>query len=67
MQNAMYPRDEAGRLRVSRKGGRRGLASIENSVYESIQLIEDYLKNAKDDWLQWPETIQTTQASTVEK
>ena len=32
MHNALHPRDDVGRLHVSRKEGGRGLASIEDSV-----------------------------------
>ena len=41
LHKALYPRDDAGRLYVSRKEGGRGLASIEDSVDASIQ-FDDY-------------------------
>ena len=39
MHKALHPRDGADRLHVSRKKGRRGLASIEDSVDASMQLL----------------------------
>ena len=50
MHKALYPRDDVDRLYVSRRGGDRGLASIEDSVDASIQRLEDYIKNTKEDW-----------------
>ena len=44
MHKALYPRDDVDRLYVSRKEGRRGLASIEDSVDASIQQLEDYVE-----------------------
>ena len=44
MHKALHPRDDVGRLYVSRKEGRRGLASIEDSVDASIQWLEDYIQ-----------------------
>ena len=43
MHKALHPRDDVDRLYVSRKEGGRGLASIEDSVDESIRL-EDYIE-----------------------
>ena len=43
MPKALHPRDDVDRLYVSRKGG-IGLASIEDSVYASIQRLEDYVQ-----------------------
>ena len=43
MHKALHPRDDVDRLYVSRKVGRRGLASIEDSVVASIRL-EDYIQ-----------------------
>ena len=40
----MYPRDDVDRLYVSRKEGRRGLASTENSFAASIQRFDDYIE-----------------------
>ena len=44
MHKALHPRDDIDRLYVSRKEGRRGLASIEDSVDASIQRLEDYIE-----------------------
>ena len=44
MHNSLRPRDDVDTLYVSRKWGRRGLASTENSVDASIQQPEDYIK-----------------------
>ena len=42
MHKALHPRDDDDRLYVPRKEGGRGLASINDSVDESIQWFEDY-------------------------
>ena len=42
MHKALHPRDDVDRLYVPRKGGGRGLNSIEDSVDASIQRLEDY-------------------------
>ena len=42
MHKALHPRDDVNRIYVSRKRG-SGLASIEDSVYSSIQRLEDYI------------------------
>ena len=44
LHKALYPRDDADRLYVSRKERGRGLASIEDCVDESIQRLEDYIQ-----------------------
>ena len=44
MYKALYPRDNVDRLYVSRKGGRRGLASIEESIDTSIKRLKDYIE-----------------------
>ena len=44
MHKALHPRDDIDRLYVSRREGRRGLASIEDSVDASIQCFEDYIE-----------------------
>ena len=44
MQKALHRRDDVDRLYVSRKEGGRGLASTEDSVYASIQRLEDYIQ-----------------------
>ena len=41
---ALHPRDDVYRLYISRKEGRRGLASIEDTVDVSIQRLEDYIE-----------------------
>ena len=42
---ALHPGDDVDRLNESRKGGGRGLTSIEDSVVASIQRLEDLLEN----------------------
>ena len=44
MLEALHPRDDVDRLYVPRKEGGRGLVSIEDSVYTSIQRLEDYIE-----------------------
>ena len=44
MHKVLHPRDNVDRLYVSRKEGGRGLASIEDTVDASIQLLEDYIE-----------------------
>ena len=44
MHKALHPRNDINRLYVSRNEGGRGLASIEDSVDELIQKLEDYIK-----------------------
>ena len=44
MHKALHPRDDVDRLYVSRKGGGRGLACIEDSVDASIQRLDDYIQ-----------------------
>ena len=44
IHKALHPRDDVDRLYVSRKGGERGLASIEDTVDASIQRPEDYIE-----------------------
>ena len=44
MHKALYPRDDVDRLYVSRKEGRRGLASIKDTVDASIQRLENYIE-----------------------
>ena len=44
MHKALLPRDDVDRLYVPRKEGRRGLASIEDSVDTAIQRLEDYIE-----------------------
>ena len=42
MYKALHPRDDVEKLRVLRKEGGRGLASIKDSVDASIQQLKDY-------------------------
>ena len=44
MHKPLHPRDEVGRLYVSRKEGRRGLTSVKDSVDALIQRLEDYIE-----------------------
>ena len=44
MHEPLHPRDDVDRLYVSRKGGGRGLANIEDSVDASIQRLKDYIQ-----------------------
>ena len=60
MHKALHPRDDVDRLYVSRKEGGRGLASIEDNVDASIQLLEDYIEKHGEDWLRPSEKIMTT-------
>ena len=47
MHKALHPRDDIDRLYVSRKKGGRGLTSIEDSVDESIQRLEDCIQKRR--------------------
>ena len=44
MHKALHPRDDVDRLYVSKKDGRGGLPSIEDSVDASMQQLEDYIQ-----------------------
>ena len=44
MHKTLHPRDDVDRLYLSRKEGRRGFASIEDSVDASMQRFEDYIE-----------------------
>ena len=44
MHKALHPRDHVNRLYVSRRGGGRGLASIEDSMKILTQRLEDYIE-----------------------
>ena len=44
MHKALHPRDDVDGLYVARKGGGRGLASIEDSIDTSIQRLKDYIE-----------------------
>ena len=43
MHKALHPRDDVNRLYMSRKE-ERGVTSIKNSIYASIQRLNDYLE-----------------------
>ena len=66
MHKALHPKNDVDKLYVSIKEERR-LASIQDSVNALIQKLEVYIKNAEEVWLQRPETIHPTQASTEQK
>ena len=44
MHKALHPRDDVDRQYASSKDGKRGLASIEDSVDTSIRRLEDYIE-----------------------
>ena len=44
MHKALHPRDDVDRLYVSRKEGKSGLASIEDTVDASIQWLKEYIE-----------------------
>ena len=44
MHKALHPRNEVDRIYVWRKEGGRKLASIEDSIDDSIQRLEDYIE-----------------------
>ena len=44
VHKALHPRDDVGRLYVSSKEGRKGLASIEDSVDALIQQLKDNIQ-----------------------
>ena len=48
MLKALHLKDVVDRLCVSRKEGRRRLASIQDSVNASIQRLEDYVKKRRE-------------------
>ena len=48
MHKALPPRDDIDRLYVPRKEGRRGLASIEDSIDASIQQLEEYIEKRRE-------------------
>ena len=50
MHKALHPRDDVDRLYVSRKEGRRGFTSIEDSVDTSMQWLKDYIEK-HEGWL----------------
>ena len=60
MHKALHHRTNADRQYVSRRKRGIRLARIEDSVDASIQLLEDYIENTNDDWLQPTETMLTT-------
>ena len=60
MHKALNPRDEVDRLYVSRKEGRKELASIEDSVDASIQRLEDNIKKHEGGLIIATKTISIT-------
>ena len=64
MHKALHPRDDVDRLYVSRKEGRRGLASIEDNVDALIRRLEDYIEKHKGEWSQTSEIILITRWTT---
>ena len=48
MHKALHPRDDIDRQYVSRKEGRRGLASINDCIDASIQELEEYIKKSNE-------------------
>ena len=54
MHKALHLTDNVDRLYVTRKEGGRGLTSIQDRVDALIQRLEDYIKSAKENWLQPP-------------
>ena len=58
MHKALRQRDVIDRLHVSRKEGKRGLASTEDYVEASIRGIKEYIKKSKE------KLITTTSSST---
>ena len=58
MHKGLDPRDNIVIMNVSRKERGRGLASTQDSIDALIQRLKDYIKFAKEDWLQPPEKIQ---------
>ena len=61
MNKALHPRDDVDKLDVSIKEGERKLECIEDSIYSSIQWPEDYIKSTTEEWVEPPESVQTTQ------
>ena len=47
MDKALYPRDDIGRLYMTRKEGRRGIDTTKDCVDASIQRIEDNIEKRK--------------------
>ena len=67
IHKALYPRDDVNRLHMPRKRGERGPTSTEHTVDASIQRLEDTIEKRSVNWLQLPETKQTTRRSTERK
>ena len=51
MRKVLHPREDVDRLYASRKEGGRIFTNTEDSVDASIQRLDDYIKNAEEDWL----------------
>ena len=60
MHKALHPKYDVDRLYVSRKEGRRGLASTENGVDASIQRLEDCIEKHEGGLITAIKTILTT-------
>ena len=67
MHKVLHPRDDVDRLYVSSKEGRRGLASIEDSIDASIQWLEDYKEKHRGGLITATRTILTTQRPTEQQ
>ena len=47
IHKALHPRDDIDRLYALRKGGWKGLASIDDSIDAPIQRLEEYIKKRR--------------------
>ena len=47
MHKALRPRDNVDKLYMSRKEGRRGVPSIQDSIVTSIKRLKDYIEKCK--------------------
>ena len=65
VHKALHPREDLGKLYVSRKEGGIELARIQDSVETSIQRLKDHIKKRGGRLI--TETLQTTQAPTEQK
>ena len=64
VRKALNPRDEVEIVNVPRKEGRKGFASIQESLDASIQRLEDGTKMLGGRLITVTRKMQTTQAST---
>ena len=51
MHNGLHPRDDIGRLYVSRKEGERRLARSEECKHATIQRFKEYTKKLVGEWV----------------